>query len=295
MAINNGINQPLSTWEGSESITTLGTVTTGIWNGNTVEMDHGGTGAFLSPVDGSVVFTGEYGMELFAPNTSSDVKFLSQVNSVLSWETISTNELNAQSGTTYTVQLTDFGKLITFNNASAVTVTLPQQSTTATDAGFYCWFLNIGVGKVTIIKQGSETLSGNVILNQFAECKVERPTTTAWAIFGGTATVQDCFPMTVGGTLANQSYDIVNFAPTSGTILGISTKCTSLGTAGTYTVAINGSTVTGLSAIANSTTRTYTSATAANTYLRGDYITITLAGTASAVDLFATLDVIRDF
>lgn len=340
MAVNNGINQPLATWTGTTTLTTLGTIATGTWNGSVVGLTYGGSNAALTASNGGVVYTTASAMAVLsgtatasqvlmsgasttpawstttypstsatgnipyasgtnvyanlAPNSSASItQLLSMINSTPSWFTL--NSINAQTGTTYTVVLSDYGKLITLNNASAVTVTLPQQSTTTTAAGFFCWFLNIGTGQVTIVKQGAETLTGNVILNQYAECKVERPTTTSWATFGGTATVQDCFTLSVGGALLNQSYDIVSYAPTTGTVLGVTTKSTSLGTAGTYTVAINGSTVTGLSAIANSTARTYTSASAANTYNRGDYITITLSGTITAVDLFATLDVTRSF
>lgn len=38
-------NTALSTWAGTNKITTLGTVTTGTWNGSTVDVAHGGTGA----------------------------------------------------------------------------------------------------------------------------------------------------------------------------------------------------------------------------------------------------------
>lgn len=38
-------NTALSTWAGTSKITTLGTVTTGTWNGSTVNVAHGGTGA----------------------------------------------------------------------------------------------------------------------------------------------------------------------------------------------------------------------------------------------------------
>ena len=36
---------------------------------------------------------------------------------------------SVQTGTTYTISPDDYGKIVTFSNASAVTVTLPQQST----------------------------------------------------------------------------------------------------------------------------------------------------------------------
>lgn len=45
LALNNVENTALSTWAGSTNITTLGTVTTGTWNGSTIGIGQGGTGA----------------------------------------------------------------------------------------------------------------------------------------------------------------------------------------------------------------------------------------------------------
>jgi hypothetical protein len=56
--------------------------------------------------------------------------------------------MNRQTGTSYTLQSSDRGKLVTFNNASAVAVTLPDASTLQTD--FECSFKNIGAGTVTL-------------------------------------------------------------------------------------------------------------------------------------------------
>ncbi|MCC6489138.1 MAG: phage tail protein [Candidatus Hydrogenedentes bacterium] len=53
---------------------------------------------------------------------------------------------NPQTGTTYTLQSSDNFKLITFDNASPVTVTLP----TTLKAGWHCFIENIGAGTVTL-------------------------------------------------------------------------------------------------------------------------------------------------
>src|SRR6185312_7753448 len=66
--------------------------------------------------------------------------------------------VNAQTGTTYTVSSTDCGKLVTFNNASAVAVTLPQ-ATGSFAAGFAFYVQNIGAGTVTITPTTS-TING---------------------------------------------------------------------------------------------------------------------------------------
>jgi hypothetical protein len=45
VGLGNVENQALSTWTGTNTITTLGTITTGTWNGSTIALDKGGTGA----------------------------------------------------------------------------------------------------------------------------------------------------------------------------------------------------------------------------------------------------------
>jgi hypothetical protein len=66
--------------------------------------------------------------------------------------------INAQTGTTYTLTAADNGKVVTLTNASAITVTLPQTSTTALAAGFQCVLIQRGGGQATVAKEGSDTI-----------------------------------------------------------------------------------------------------------------------------------------
>lgn len=68
---------------------------------------------------------------------------------------------NAQTGTTYTLVSSDRAKLVTFNNASAVAVTLPAASTFG--AGWYFYVENRGAGTVTITPTTS-TIDGGATL-----------------------------------------------------------------------------------------------------------------------------------
>lgn len=61
-----------------------------------------------------------------------------------------TGNVNAQTGATYTFVPTDKGKLVTFANAGAVAVTLPQANTVGFIAPWYVFVMNIGPGTVTI-------------------------------------------------------------------------------------------------------------------------------------------------
>lgn len=65
--------------------------------------------------------------------------------------------VNAQTGTTYTFVVADFGKLVTFSNAGAIAVTLPQATTTFSN--FNVLVRNLGAGTVTITPTTS-TING---------------------------------------------------------------------------------------------------------------------------------------
>lgn len=64
----------------------------------------------------------------------------------------SAQTLNAQTGTTYTMQSTDAGKLVTFNNGAAITLTV--STTTALSAGQRIDFVQLGVGQITVSASG---------------------------------------------------------------------------------------------------------------------------------------------
>jgi hypothetical protein len=59
--------------------------------------------------------------------------------------------INAQTGTTYTLLAADNGKVITLNNASAITVTVPS----GLGAGFNCVLIQKGAGTVSVSASGT--------------------------------------------------------------------------------------------------------------------------------------------
>lgn len=79
--------------------------------------------------------------------------------------------VNAQTGTTYTLLNTDCSKLVTFNNAASVAVTLPEASSATGGGAGAGTFMppcvisvsNLGVGAVTITPTTS-TIGGNASL-----------------------------------------------------------------------------------------------------------------------------------
>src|SRR5690606_20417422 len=62
--------------------------------------------------------------------------------------------LNPQSGTTYTLQTSDTGKIIEFSNGSDITTTLPENLGT----GFAVTCTQLGTGQVTFTPDGSASL-----------------------------------------------------------------------------------------------------------------------------------------
>jgi hypothetical protein len=66
--------------------------------------------------------------------------------------------LNAQTGTTYTTVLSDDGKLITCNNGSAITLTIPPNGTVAYGIGTQINIMQLGAGQVTIAPGAGVTI-----------------------------------------------------------------------------------------------------------------------------------------
>jgi len=99
--------------------------------------------------------------------------------------------LNAQTGTTYTAVLADDGKLVTCSNASAITFTVPPNSSAAFGIGTQINIMQLGAGQVTIAAGAGVTLrsSGNKLKthSQYAVatcCKID---TDTWVVIGNLA------------------------------------------------------------------------------------------------------------
>ena len=61
--------------------------------------------------------------------------------------------INLQTGTAYTLQATDNGKVVEFSNASAITVTVPSSLPVA----FNCLLAQVGAGQVTFVAGSGAT------------------------------------------------------------------------------------------------------------------------------------------
>lgn len=141
-------------------------VTGGVNAGNTLSV---GAGSTLGPVSSGIVNANE--LNGLALPTSAALLSTNALNQAIAL-TLGTNlvevgtvvgtsqTINAQTGTSYTVQITDAGALLTFFNSSAVAVTLPQAGSAGYTAGFSFDLQNKGTGAVTITPQGGSLING---------------------------------------------------------------------------------------------------------------------------------------
>jgi hypothetical protein len=95
--------------------------------------------------------------------------------------------VNAQTGTTYTLVLTDASKLVTCSNASAVTVTVPPNSSVAFPTGTQITIAGIGVGIVTVAQGSGVTVNATpslVYRARYSAATLIKTGTDAWILVG---------------------------------------------------------------------------------------------------------------
>lgn len=96
----------------------------------------------------------------YPTQTGNAGKYLQTDGSAVSWQAaVSTLNLtlNAQTGTTYTIGASDLNKLVTLNNASGITLTIPNGVFTT---GQTVNIQQIGAGQVTIANDGTSSFTG---------------------------------------------------------------------------------------------------------------------------------------
>lgn len=99
-------------------------------------------------------------------------------------------DLNAQTGTSYTFVLTDESKIVTGNNASAITFTVPPNSSVAFPVGTIIGIQQIGAGLITMTQGSGVTLrwyggTGNKALaGQYANAAIRKSATDTWELVG---------------------------------------------------------------------------------------------------------------
>lgn len=98
--------------------------------------------------------------------------------------------INAQTGTSYTLVLADAGKLVTFNNGSAITLTIPANSSVAYPVGTVIAVAQLGAGTLTIQGDTGVTVNGSsagseALAAQHATASLTKLASDEWLVTGG--------------------------------------------------------------------------------------------------------------
>jgi hypothetical protein len=105
-------------------------------------------------------------------------------------------QINAQTGTTYTITLGDHGKYITASNASAITVSIPTNATAAIPVGASIDLIQIGAGQVTVqaASSGTTTIYSTGAASaapktrvQYSAMTLKKIATDTWHVIGDIA------------------------------------------------------------------------------------------------------------
>jgi hypothetical protein len=100
--------------------------------------------------------------------------------------------VDTQTGTTYTLVLGDGGKLVTLSNASAITMTVPPNSSVAFAVGTQIAVAQLGAGQVTVAPGSGVTISSRgaalKIAGQYGMATLVKTATDTWLLSGDVTT-----------------------------------------------------------------------------------------------------------
>jgi hypothetical protein len=96
--------------------------------------------------------------------------------------------LNTQTGTTYTLVAGDAGDLVTLNNAAAITLTVPLNSSVAFAIGTQITIAQLGAGQVTVAGAVGVTVSASdsatKLRTQYSAATCIKTGTNSWILIG---------------------------------------------------------------------------------------------------------------
>lgn len=98
-------------------------------------------------------------------------------------------QINAQTGTTYTIAITDAGYLLTLNNASAIALNIPTDASVAFPIGTQILAMQLGAGQVTVaaVTPGTTSVNGKNGLKtsgQYAIISLIKVAANSWVVAG---------------------------------------------------------------------------------------------------------------
>ena len=95
--------------------------------------------------------------------------------------------INAQTGTTYSLVLSDSGKLVTLNNASGITMTFPTYASVGITVGAVVYFAQLGAGTVGFTGAAGvsvRTTPGLFLRTQYSTASAIKIATDEWLLSG---------------------------------------------------------------------------------------------------------------
>jgi hypothetical protein len=97
--------------------------------------------------------------------------------------------LNAQTGTSYVLNASDVGKLVTCSNASAITFVIEGDGTLTWPVGGWCEIYQLGAGQVTVTASGSTIRSTPTLKAraQYSRLFAQKIAASTWALSGDLA------------------------------------------------------------------------------------------------------------
>ena len=99
-------------------------------------------------------------------------------------------QFNAQTGTSYTLVLTDVAKVVSLTNAAAITLTVPTNASVAFPVGTQILLYQGGAGQVTISSSATIRSQGTKLklFGQYAVAGLLKVATDEWVAFGNLTT-----------------------------------------------------------------------------------------------------------
>ena len=120
-----------------------------------------------------------------------DILEASDVNSITEGvNDLAFGQFNAQTGTSYTLALTDVAKVVSLTNAASITLTIPTNATVAFPTGTQILLYQGGAGQVTVGGAGVTIRSQGTklkMIGQYAVAGLLKVGTDEWVLFGNTA------------------------------------------------------------------------------------------------------------
>ena len=185
-AVMMGTGSGTSAWDTSPSI--LGALTVGADGAGhdvTFHSDTAGDALVWDSSAESLTITGTNGQTALAV---ADGNVTVADSLTVSGGLVAPLQISAYTNSTYTFVAGDAGKLVTSNNGSAQTLTVPPNSSVAFDVGTTITVIGIGAGKVTLAQGSGVTInsvdSEKAINGQHASVTLIKTATDTWQLIG---------------------------------------------------------------------------------------------------------------